>query len=292
MRAAFVEAVSEIFGQDSRASLLLGDIGAFGFRQLLHEHPKRALNLGILEQAMIGVGAGMASKGLIPTIHTIAPFLVERAFEQIKVDFGYQKLPGNLVSVGASFDYSKLGATHHCPADVGILSNIPGVRIFIPGHSLEFRHSYVSEWNAGALNYFRLSENGNDSPEIVEFGKAKVIERGRNGVVVVAGPMRDIVMKAANGLGLEIHYLNSWDPGSPLHLDTSFPGGKIAIVEPYYSGPLLNCLHRQITSAACEVLQKGVPKRFLHTYGEFDDLQREAGLDALSMRDDFEEFFT
>ena len=292
MRTAFVDAVSEVFRQDSRASLLLGDIGAFAFKRLLQEHPQRALNLGILEQAMIGVGAGMASKGVIPTMHTIAPFLVERAFEQIKVDFGYQKLPGNFVSVGASFDYSKLGATHHCPADVGILSNIPGARIFVPGHSAEFSHSYMSHWSSGNLNYFRLSENANDSPEILEFSEVRVVERGSNGVVVVVGPMRDIVTEAAAGLGLEIHYLNSWDSGSPLSLDTGFPGRKIAIVEPYYSGPLLNCLHRQITSAACEVLQLGVPKRFIHSYGEFDDLLREAELDARSIRAYFEEFFT
>ena len=161
MRKIFTKVASQLIENEANAALLLGDIGVFGFREVLSKYPQRVFNLGILEQSMISLGAGLSSEEIIPIIHTIAPFMVERALEQIKIDFGYQNLPGNLVSVGASFDYTKLGCTHHCPADVNILSNIPGIRIFIPGHSDEFQDQLKENWNNGSLNYFRLSEHEN-----------------------------------------------------------------------------------------------------------------------------------
>ena len=98
------------------------------------KHPLRAHNIGILEQSTIGLAAGLSLAGHFPIVHTIAPFLVERAYEQIKIDLGYQQLGSNLVSVGGSYDYAGLGCTHHCPADVGILNKIPGIEIIVPGH--------------------------------------------------------------------------------------------------------------------------------------------------------------
>ena len=146
MRKTFTSTASKIIKENKNTALLLGDIGVYGFRDILSAHPERAFNIGILEQSMVSMAAGLASEGIIPIIHTIAPFIVERALEQIKVDFGYQKLPGNFVSVGASFDYAKLGCTHHCPGDVNILSNIPKVNIFIPGHAKEFENQLLNNF--------------------------------------------------------------------------------------------------------------------------------------------------
>jgi transketolase len=97
MRKQFVKSMKEILYGDIDSVLLLGDIGVFGFRDELKNIPNRAYNIGILEQATVSLAAGMARGGMIPFIHTIAPFMVERALEQIKVDFGYQELNGNFV---------------------------------------------------------------------------------------------------------------------------------------------------------------------------------------------------
>lgn len=86
--------------QDKRVALLLGDIGVFGFKKSFELFPDRVFNIGILEQSTIGLAAGLSMQELIPIVHTIAPFLVERGIEQLKDDFGYQKLGGNFVSVG------------------------------------------------------------------------------------------------------------------------------------------------------------------------------------------------
>ena len=138
MRKQLVKTVSDILEKDPRVVLLLGDIGVYGFREAFEKYPKRVYNIGILEQASVGLAAGLALEGMIPIFHTIAPFMVERALEQLKVDFGYQGLGGNFISVGGSYDYASLGATHHCPGDVQILKTIPGAQIFVPGHPIEF----------------------------------------------------------------------------------------------------------------------------------------------------------
>ena len=108
MRKQFVKTVENILNADDKSVLLLGDIGVFGFRNAFKDHPTRTYNIGILEQSTIGLAAGLSKTGLIPFVHTIAPFIVERSLEQLKIDFGYQNLNGNFISVGASYDYSTL----------------------------------------------------------------------------------------------------------------------------------------------------------------------------------------
>ena len=161
MRKQFVETTSEILFSDDKAALLLGDIGVFGFRRPLEELPKRVFNFGILEQAMVSTAAGFSEKGFHPVVSTIAPFIVNRAFEQIKIDFGYQNLQATFISVGASFDYAQLGATHYCPDDVVLMSTIPNMNIYIPGSSEEVKQC-IKLCQNNTLNYIRLSEQTHD----------------------------------------------------------------------------------------------------------------------------------
>jgi transketolase len=153
MRQSLVKSCEKMLRQGNDSIVLLGDIGVYSFRDLSNQFPTRVLNIGIMEQSMVSVGAGLSSRGITPTIHTIAPFLVERSLEQIKIDFGYQGLAANLVSVGASFDYAALGCTHHCPADMLTLAKIPGMQLFVPGHPKEFEDLFEKNWNSKALNY-------------------------------------------------------------------------------------------------------------------------------------------
>ena len=138
MRKQFVNTVKEIIEKDKNLFLILGDIGVYGFREVFQKYFKQIINIGILEQSTISFSAGLSKCGFIPVVHTIAPFIVERSLEQIKIDYGYQNLRGNLVSIGGSYDYAALGCTHHCPGDINILKSIPNIEIIVPGNSEEF----------------------------------------------------------------------------------------------------------------------------------------------------------
>ena len=116
MRAQLNKTLKRLFFKNKKLFLILGDIGVYGFKNILKS--KRGINIGILEQASISFAAGLAKIGFIPIFHTIATFMVGRAFEQLKLDFGYNKLNGNFISVGASYDYAALGCSHHCPEDI------------------------------------------------------------------------------------------------------------------------------------------------------------------------------
>jgi transketolase len=274
-----------MLSQDHNSVVLLGDIGVFGFRDVSLEHPTRVINAGILEQSMIGLGAGLSSVGCIPTIHTIAPFLVERAYEQLKIDFAYQNLSGNFVSVGASFDYSGLGCTHHCPSDIGILSNIPGMNIFVPGHAMEFDNQFSSNWNSGGLNYFRLSEHTNKSAIVLSSDESsRKVKEGTLGIVVVVGPMLDLIVDALSGIDLEVHYVNRFSAGSSIKLNSTLRNAPIFLVEPYYSGRLLNEILELAFHWDLKPVQVGVPVAFLRGYGSFTDQIKAAQLDRASLR--------
>jgi len=266
MRKEFCESASEIVRKNENAALLLGDIGVFGFRQLLSEFPLRAINIGILEQSMVGVAAGLSLAGFTPIVHTIAPFMVERALEQIKIDFGYQRLAGNFVSVGASFDYAALGCTHHCPADISILSDIPGTNLFIPGTAGEFEHLFRSNWNNGKLNYFRLSENVN-SVSYISKSKLQLVKSGESATVIVVGPIIDRVIESTKNLDLDLIYLNNLGPEELDFSGIEIKGKKVVIIEPYYSGPVLQRMSSYLESNDLRVLQIGIPRKFLTNYG-------------------------
>jgi transketolase len=123
MRKIFPTVVEDLMKKNKKIFCLLGDIGVFSFRNIFKNFKDRILNMSTMEQSMIGFAAGLSKAGYVPIVHTIAPFLALRALEQIKIDFVYNKLSVNIVSVGASNDYAKLGTTHHCFEDINILSN-------------------------------------------------------------------------------------------------------------------------------------------------------------------------
>jgi transketolase len=275
---------SKILSSNPNFALVLGDISTFGFKNVLKDYPDRAINLGVLEQTMVGVAAGFSLEGITPTVHTIAPFLVERAFEQVKVDFGYQKLPGNLVSVGASFDYSSLGATHHCPGDITVLSSIPDISLFIPGNAQEFAYLFERNWNNSRLNYFRISEFENTKTFFPAINQFTHIKKGELATVIAVGPVLELVIDALKDIDLEILYINSIDTSKSLSLQGINSSQKLIIIEPYFSGLISSQLADFLMKNSFYILSIGVKKMFIDRYGTKLDLLRYVQLDPKSIR--------
>ena len=241
MRNQFVKTITEIMEKDEKLYLLLGDIGVWGFRHVLEKYPDRAHNIGICEQATIGLASGLAMTGFIPIVHSIAPFLVERAYEFLKVDFGYQRLGGNFVSVGASFDYNKLGSTHHCPADVAILHQIPNMQIVVPGHPKEFDKLFHQCYSNGQPTYYRLSEHVNADHFGVNFGEVLPLHgTGSRFTLLVTGPAFEYVRKSGL-LGddrIKVLYCSTVVPLDLKTIGNNVPSSKLIVVEPFYSAVL------------------------------------------------------
>ncbi len=133
MRTQLARTATDLLERDPNVAVVLAEISVDRFERAITIAPDRVINVGIMEQTLVGVAAGFAMEGFHTIAHTMAPFLVERPFEQVKLDFGYQGLAGTLASVGAPYDYGTEGGTHHSPGDVGVVLTVPGTDVLVPG---------------------------------------------------------------------------------------------------------------------------------------------------------------
>ncbi|MCR4338813.1 MAG: hypothetical protein NUW01_02885, partial [Gemmatimonadaceae bacterium] len=215
MRKQFIKTMEDVGIADDNFAVVLGDISVFGLRKFQERHPHRFFNIGICEQAMISFSAGLAERGWIPIVHTIAPFLVERAYEQIKTDLCYQKYGVNLVSCGSAFDYTPDGPTHHCWADCGLLRILPGMQVSTPGSPLEFDMLFKEVYNNGRPKYFRISTASHGveiAPDRIRFGKAIRMKEGRALTLIALGPRLGDAMAAAANEDVEVIYVHTMQP--------------------------------------------------------------------------------
>lgn len=278
MRKQLVITIEDVLAKDDKLILLLGDIGVFGFRNAFALYPDRVLNIGILEQATVSLAAGLALCGFIPVFHTIAPFLVERALEQLKDDFGYQKLGGNFITIGASYDYAAFGCTHHCPGDVGILQNIPNMEIIVPGTADEFDKLFKQAYSDGKPTYYRLSERSNSTSHNVKFGKAKVIKEGKQATIVAVGPTLDVALKAAKNFDVTVLYYTTVIPFDQETLKKNCPSQKVLLCEPYYEGGVAWEISQALLPKSVKLETIGVPHEFLRNYGHMEEQDEFIGL--------------
>lgn len=184
MRKEFARTLNELMRKDKDIRLLLGDISVGLFIDEHETLPANIFNMGILEQSMISFAAGMASEGKTTFVHTISSFIIERAYEQIKLDMGYNKNNVILVSANGPYDYNKLGPTHHCPADVPILRQIDNMNISLPGRVADVANSIKSAISSGRPEYIRLTSYAAkiDDTELLEASN-----RSSESVVILVG---------------------------------------------------------------------------------------------------------
>jgi transketolase len=282
MRAAFGRAASALVAEDPRAAVVLAEISTDHFTAAAAQHPERVVNVGIMEQTMVGVAAGFAMEGFHPIAHSLSPFMAERPYEQLKLDFGYQGLGGTFVGTGGSYDYAAEGGTHHAPADASLMFAIPRMEVLVPGHPAEVEPLLRATYANGAPTYLRIGAAANAEPSDVTPGRIEVVRRGSGTVVVLAfGPTLDRVVPAADALGATVLYTTSLRPfDEGLVRDVVPEGGTVAIVEPWYEGTALPAVAAALAGLSVALAPIGVPRGFIHSYGTREDLDRELGLDA------------
>jgi transketolase len=286
MRRAAAEAVVEVFRADPTVAVVLAEISTDLFEPAFRHDPQRAVNVGIMEQSLVGVAAGFALEGFRPVVHTIAPFLAERALEQVKLDFGYQRLEGLFVSTGASYDYASSGMTHHSPGDVAALSTVPGMEILVPGHRAE-AGALVHETYANARpTYLRTTAAENADARALEPGGLTVVQRGRELTAIAVGPMLDRTLAALHGVDATVLYATTVFPLDAATLASEAAGAaEFVVVEPFYAGTLAGEVTAALAHRPTRLLSIGVPRRAIHEYGTVAEHDRALGLDTRAIRD-------
>ena len=144
MRRQFSKTIVELAEKDPAIVLLIGDFGYGVIDEYKNRFPERFFNMGICEQAMISVAAGMALEGLKPYVYTITPFLIERPFEQVKLDIDQQCT--NVTLVGYA-DYPSQGPTHAELDAFNLMKLFKNIRSYFPSDSRETHDALIDSYN-------------------------------------------------------------------------------------------------------------------------------------------------
>jgi transketolase len=290
MRTRFEQTTRRLMDADPRIALVLAEIGGADLFRAAKRHPERALNVGIREQLMIAVAAGFALAGYRPIVHTYAPFLVERPFEQVKLDLGHNDLGAVLVSVGASFDASSSGRTHQAPEDVAILGALPGWRIDVPGHADEAEALLRTAASGEGLTYLRLSSQANRKPVKLDGARMVPIRHGSGATVVAVGPMLDPVLDATQGLDVNVLYATTVRPFDGQTLRAVLGTPEVVIVEPYLAGTSAAVVSERLRALPHRLLSLGVPLAEHRHYGTPEEHAAAHRLDPRGIRQSIEAF--
>ncbi|WP_155055803.1 transketolase family protein [Streptomyces blattellae] len=289
MRDRFAPVASRLLDEDPRVAVVLAVIGSDSFEEARRRHPDRVIDVGIREQLLVGAGAGLALTGMRPIVHTFASFLVERPFEQVKLDLGHQDVGAVLVSAAASFDWPAGGYTHMAPGDVALLDTLDGWTVHVPGHPDEaetlLRHAVAAGEDKV---YVRLSLQSNTTGRPVDGApRLLTVREGRSGAVVAVGPVLDAVLDATEGLDLTVLYATTVRPfdADALRRATEGAGTDVVLVEPYLAGTSTAAANDALADVPHRVLGLGVGRRELRRYGGVEEHVAAHGLDAGSLRE-------
>jgi transketolase len=267
-------------------AVVLADIGVARFEAtgVVRRHPERVINVGIREQLLIGVAAGLALEGLRPVVHSYAPFLVERPFEQVKLDLGHQGVGAVLVSVGASYDTAAEGRTHQAPGDVALLGSLPGWTIHVPGHPDEAESLLRGALRGDDRVYLRLTEEEND--EAHGDGSFRIVRHGspEAPLVLAVGPTLQPVLAATADRDATVAYLATVRPFPREALAAAATGSDVVLVEPTLAGTSAAEASAALRARPHRLLALGVESIELRRYGSGAQHRAAHGLDAHGLR--------
>jgi len=215
-RDAFVAVVERLGAENPRVVAVCNDsVGSSKLGGFKAKFPDRLINVGIAEQDLVGVGAGLANGGLLPFVCGAACFLTGRALEQIKADIAYSNTNVKLVGISSGMAYGELGPTHHSIEDFAWTRVLPNLPVIAPCDSIET--AAAVEWAAAYEGpvFLRLSRVG--VPDLLpaghkfELGKANLLRDGDAVTLIANGTLTHRMMKAADILatrGIEARVLN------------------------------------------------------------------------------------
>lgn len=215
-RDAFVAVLERLGAENQKVVAVCNDsVGSSKLGGFKAKWPERLVNVGIAEQNLVGVGAGLANGGLLPFVCGAACFLTGRALEQIKADIAYSNANVKLIGISSGMAYGELGPTHHSVEDFAWTRVIPNLPVIAPCDSIET--AAAVEWAAtypGPV-FLRLSRVG--VPDLLpaghkfELGKANLLRQGDAVTLIANGTVTHRMMKAADILaakGIEARVLN------------------------------------------------------------------------------------
>ncbi|KKW19684.1 MAG: hypothetical protein UY63_C0008G0044 [Parcubacteria group bacterium GW2011_GWA2_51_10] len=209
MRTAFIRTLSALAEKDKNVWLVTGDLGFSVFENFIRRFPKQYLNVGVAEQNLIGVSAGLALSGKRPFAYSISTFASMRAYEQIRNDLCYQDLPVAIIAGGSSFSYSTFGCTHFPMEDFAIMRALPNMTVISPGDPLEVEALLKGMNKLRGPSYMRIAKKGeptvHTTKSSIALGKVALLESGEDAAIIATGrilPSAQMAAEILKGRGI------------------------------------------------------------------------------------------
>lgn len=292
MRTAFIEALSELAGEDERIWLLCGDLGYSVLERFAQKFPNRFVNVGVAEQNMLGVAAGLAMSGQVVFVYSIANFPVMRCLEQIRNDVCFHNLNVKIAAVGGGLAYGPAGYTHHALEDFAVMRAMPGMAVVAPGDPVEARLATRAVAERDGPCYLRLGKAGepvvHQPPPEFKIGEAILLRDGRDVTLMSTGGMLKTSLDAAEALaakGIEARVL-SIHTVKPLDVNAVREAARVtrllAVIEEHAEvGGLADAVARCLVERAvgCAFISFNVPDES-GAVGSQSYLLEHAGLSA------------
>ncbi|MEJ5946132.1 transketolase [Pseudokineococcus basanitobsidens] len=282
-REAFYGLLPRLLADDDRLVVVLAAVGA-GYLDVPEELAGRVVDVGIREQLLVSTAGGLALTGLRPVVHTFPPFLVERPFEQVKLDLGHQGVGAVLVSAGGSYGWPAGGATHFGPRDVALLDTLDGWTVHAPGHPAEVEPLLRRAVAGDDRVYLRLDPTSNARPADVTDDRWRVVREGGCGLVVAVGPVLDRVLAATEGLDVAVLHAVTVRPVDAAALRAAAHVPEVVLVEPWLRGTSSHLVAEALRDRPLRLLALGVDRAEHRAYGEVADHDRLHGLDVAGLR--------
>ena len=207
MRNETITALKNYAIKNSDVMLLTADLGYSVLEQFSDVLPEQYANVGVCEQAMVGIAAGLALTGRRVVIYSIANFPTLRCLEQLRNDVCYHNLPVVVIAVGGGLSYGAQGYTHHGIEDLGIMSMLPNIMVTCPADPIESVCLLPQLLDRRAPGYMRLGRSGepliHDEKTVINLNKAKIIRQGSDLAILSTGPILARAINAASVLESE-----------------------------------------------------------------------------------------
>jgi transketolase len=221
VRDAFVRALDRLADSDPRLLLLTGDLGFGVLNEYLERHPTQYDNVGVAEQNLAGVGAGLALAGHIVYTYSIGNFPTLRCLEQIRNDICYHGARVRIVTVGGGLAYGALGPSHFATEDLAIMRALPELTVVAPGDPIEVEALLPQIHALPGPAYIRLGRAGerriHAEGASVTLGQPAVARNGRDVLLLTTGGMLPVAMDAAglleaDGVSAEVASVHTLKP--------------------------------------------------------------------------------
>ena len=205
MRLVFSDTLVDLAKKDDRICFITPDMGYGVMDSFKTTFPDRYFNLGIAEQNVIAVAAGMALSGFKPYVYSVIPFIVHRCLEQIRVNISYMNVDVKIIGTGAGFEYGNAGATHYGTEDISIMRSFPNIEVYSPGDLSETEQIVRLSAQHNKPAYIRLGKHdrGVINKNTIELGKASILEEGDDVALIATGNMLPVAYDYAQELKRE-----------------------------------------------------------------------------------------